>query len=73
MATWQRTLDRAGITDPRLRDDYTRARRAVAAFERGPYVAVRLLLPDSVVPHVIAATPSGPLPSADGSAPCCCP
>ncbi|MFE2427540.1 phytoene/squalene synthase family protein [Streptomyces sp. NPDC059373] len=56
MATWQRTLDRAGITDPRLRDDYTRARRAVAAFERGPYVAVRLLLPDSVVPHVIAAT-----------------
>lgn len=56
MATWQRTLDRAGITDPRLRADYTGVRRLVAAFERGPYTAVRLLLPDSAVPHVIAAT-----------------
>jgi phytoene synthase len=56
MATWQHVLDRAGITTPALREDYTLQRRLIARFERAPYLAVRLLLPDSVVPHVVAAT-----------------
>lgn len=56
MATWQRVLDRAGITAPALREDYTLQRRLIAEFERAPYLAVRLLLPDSAVPHVVAVT-----------------
>ncbi|MBF6046631.1 phytoene/squalene synthetase [Streptomyces sp. NRRL B-1677] len=56
MKTWDRTLTAAGIHGPRLRDDYTRQRSLVAAYRRHAYVAVRLLLPAEVVPHVIAAT-----------------
>ncbi|AZQ74505.1 phytoene/squalene synthetase [Streptomyces luteoverticillatus] len=56
MHTWGRTLTTAGIRDPRLRDDYTRQRKLVAGYKRNAYVAVRLLLPPELVPHVIAAT-----------------
>ncbi|WP_229350644.1 squalene/phytoene synthase family protein [Streptomyces sp. UNOB3_S3] len=56
MRTWDNTLDTAGITDPRLRDDYSRQRALVASYDRPAYLAVRLLLPTGLVPHVIAAT-----------------
>lgn len=56
MATWPKTLDRAGITDPSLRRDYSEQRRLVARFARAEYTAVRLLLPAELVPDVIAAT-----------------
>ncbi|MBB4889650.1 phytoene synthase [Streptomyces netropsis] len=56
MHTWDRTLTAAGIGDPRLRADYTRQRDRVSAYRRHAYVAVRLLLPPALVPHVIAAT-----------------
>ncbi|GAB3958504.1 phytoene/squalene synthase family protein [Actinoallomurus acanthiterrae] len=56
MTTWRRALDAAGITEPRLRKNYTEQRELVARFRRGPYLAARLLLPAPLVPHVIAAT-----------------
>ncbi|WP_328387126.1 squalene/phytoene synthase family protein [Streptomyces sp. NBC_00400] len=56
MATWPKTLDRAGITDPSLRRDYSEQRRLVARYARAEYTAVRLLLPAEFVPDVIAAT-----------------
>jgi phytoene synthase len=56
MPTWLRTLGQAGIKDPVLRRDYGEQRRLVARFARAEYVAVRLLLPASLVPDVIAAT-----------------
>ncbi|MFD7613075.1 squalene/phytoene synthase family protein [Streptomyces sp. NPDC059828] len=56
MPTWSSTLDQAGITESRLRRDYTDQRRLVARFARAEYVAVRLLLPASLIPDVIAAT-----------------
>ncbi|MFD5424392.1 phytoene/squalene synthase family protein [Streptomyces sp. NPDC127084] len=56
MPTWSSTLDQAGITQSLLRSDYTEQRRLVARFARAEYVAVRLLLPASLVPDVIAAT-----------------
>ncbi|MCC3771424.1 squalene/phytoene synthase family protein [Streptomyces sp. UNOC14_S4] len=54
--TWNHVLDSAGIHDPRLREDYTRQRALVARYRRHAYVAVRLLLPGPVIPHVIATT-----------------
>ncbi|MFI9237288.1 phytoene/squalene synthase family protein [Streptomyces sp. NPDC053079] len=56
MHSWDRTLTLAGIRDRQLRDDYTRQRVLVSAYRRHAYVAVRLLLPPALVPHVIAAT-----------------
>ncbi|MEU7136092.1 squalene/phytoene synthase family protein [Streptomyces sp. NPDC046261] len=56
MHAWDRTLTLAGIHDKRLRADYTRQRALVSAYRRHAYVAVRLLLPPALVPHVIAAT-----------------
>ncbi|GAA0617656.1 hypothetical protein GCM10010394_54850 [Streptomyces crystallinus] len=56
MTTWPRTLDRAGITTPALRDAYSAQRGLVARYARAEYTAVRLLLPAPLVPHVIAAT-----------------
>ncbi|MEV4442073.1 squalene/phytoene synthase family protein [Streptomyces sp. NPDC049577] len=56
MRTWKRTLTAAGVEEPRLREEYTRQRAVVAAYRRHAYIAVRLLLPPPVVPHVIAAT-----------------
>ncbi|WP_189302909.1 phytoene/squalene synthase family protein [Streptomyces albospinus] len=55
MSTWTTTLDAAGIQDPQLREDFTRQRSLVARYRRASYVAVRLLLPRPLVPHVIAA------------------
>ncbi|MFD9904644.1 phytoene/squalene synthase family protein [Streptomyces sp. NPDC059063] len=56
MNSWQATLSAAGIDSPRLRADFTRLRRVVSRYRRHQYLAVRLLLPRAVVPHVIAAT-----------------
>ncbi|MCA6096708.1 squalene/phytoene synthase family protein, partial [Streptomyces sp. SCA3-4] len=56
MHLWSRTLTAAGIREPRLRDDYTQQRKTVSAYRRNACLAVRLLLPPPVVPHVIAAT-----------------
>ncbi|MFB7591876.1 squalene/phytoene synthase family protein [Streptomyces sp. NPDC056169] len=52
---WKRALDRAGVTEPRLRRDYTEQRRAVRRFTTAEYAAARLLLPSALVPHVVAA------------------
>ncbi|MEV5510664.1 squalene/phytoene synthase family protein [Streptomyces orinoci] len=56
MRNWDRTLTLAGIDHPRLRADYTRQRQQVAAYRRHAYAAVRLLLPEALAPHIIAAT-----------------
>ncbi|WP_043267757.1 squalene/phytoene synthase family protein [Streptomyces sp. CT34] len=55
MSTWTTMLDAAGVHDPQLREDFTRQRSLVARYRRASYVAVRLLLPRPLVPHVIAA------------------
>jgi len=54
--TWKRCLSAAGIREPELRRDYGDGRRLVARFRRSSYLAARLLLPPSVLPHVVAAT-----------------
>ncbi|MFC5724166.1 phytoene/squalene synthase family protein [Streptomyces gamaensis] len=46
----------AGIDDARVRDAYSRQKALVAAYDRPAYLAVRLLLPPQLVPHVIAVT-----------------
>lgn len=56
MTTWKRSLTAAGVRDPELRGDYDDGRRLVARFRRSSYLAARLLLPPSVLPHVVAAT-----------------
>jgi phytoene synthase len=56
VTTWDRTLDAAAITDPVLRADYTGARGEMARYKREAYLAVRLLLPRPLVPHVLVAT-----------------
>ncbi|GAA2778914.1 squalene/phytoene synthase family protein [Kitasatospora sp. CM 4170] len=56
MGSWESALDAAGITDPGLREDYSRQRRQVTQYKREAVLAARLLLPAPVVPHVIAAT-----------------
>ncbi|HEY8983611.1 MAG TPA: squalene/phytoene synthase family protein [Streptomyces sp.] len=56
MSTWRRGLDAAGVRDAGLRRDYTGQRRTVARYRRTAYLATRLLLPPSVLPHAIAAT-----------------
>ncbi|QCX74045.1 Squalene/phytoene synthase [Streptomyces sp. YIM 121038] len=56
MNSWKATLDAAGIDSPELRADFTRLRRVVSRYRRHQYLAVRLLLPGPIVPHVIAAT-----------------
>ncbi|MFI5527287.1 phytoene/squalene synthase family protein [Kitasatospora sp. NPDC051853] len=56
MSGWTRALDAAGITDPLLRDDYTRQRQQVTRYRREAALAAQLLLPARLVPHVIAAT-----------------
>ncbi|MEU9098615.1 squalene/phytoene synthase family protein [Streptomyces sp. NPDC048361] len=55
MHTWNRTLTVSGINSPELRRDYTTQRALVAGYRRQTYLAVRLLLPPTVVPHVVAA------------------
>ncbi|MFC9848766.1 squalene/phytoene synthase family protein [Streptomyces sp. NPDC060223] len=56
MSTWQRSLTAAGVREPQLRRDYDDGRRLVSRFRRSSYLAARLLLPPSVLPHVVAAT-----------------
>ncbi|MFJ8039824.1 phytoene/squalene synthase family protein [Kitasatospora sp. NPDC096147] len=56
MTGWTKALDAAGITDPGLREDYTRQREQVTRYRREAALAARLLLPARLVPHVIAAT-----------------
>ncbi|MCC2275858.1 squalene/phytoene synthase family protein [Streptomyces sp. ET3-23] len=56
MTSWDTMLDAAGIHDPQLRADFTRGRVLVAGYRRQAYLAVRLLLPPALVPHVVAAT-----------------
>ncbi|MCX5384353.1 squalene/phytoene synthase family protein [Streptomyces sp. NBC_00083] len=55
MRTWNTTLTVSGVHSPRLRQDYTTQRALVAGYRRQTYLAVRLLLPPTVVPHVVAA------------------
>ncbi|WP_052443148.1 phytoene/squalene synthase family protein, partial [Streptacidiphilus neutrinimicus] len=53
---WSRTLDAAGVVDPALRTDYGAQRGAVLRFKPEAYLAVRLLVPPELVPHVVVAT-----------------
>ncbi|MFG2140942.1 squalene/phytoene synthase family protein [Streptomyces sp. NPDC048650] len=55
MGRWERALDAAGVRDSGLRADYSRQRRQVFRFKREMTVAVGLLLPGRMVPHLIAA------------------
>ncbi|WP_406858872.1 squalene/phytoene synthase family protein [Streptomyces sp. HUAS MG47] len=52
---WKRALDRAGVSDARLRRDFTEQRRAVRRYRPAEYAAARLLLPEALLPHVVAA------------------
>ncbi|WP_200304139.1 squalene/phytoene synthase family protein [Streptomyces adelaidensis] len=56
MSAWNQSLDAAGIREPELRRDYGAQRESVARFRRASYLAARLLLPQAVLPHVVAAT-----------------
>ncbi|MFD5733779.1 squalene/phytoene synthase family protein [Streptomyces sioyaensis] len=56
MSMWTTRLDAAGIHDPQLREDFTRQRSLVARYKRAAYIAVLLLLPRPLAPHLIAAT-----------------
>ncbi|MGW0296987.1 squalene/phytoene synthase family protein [Streptomyces anthocyanicus] len=56
MSKWSRSLTAAGVTDPGARRDYDAQRRLVARFRPASYLAVRLLLPPPVLPHVVAMT-----------------
>ncbi|MFI9076148.1 squalene/phytoene synthase family protein [Streptomyces sioyaensis] len=56
MSMWTTRLDAAGIHDPQLREDFTRQRSRVARYKRAAYIAVLLLLPRPLAPHLIAAT-----------------
>ncbi|MEU9298207.1 squalene/phytoene synthase family protein [Streptomyces sp. NPDC048266] len=52
---WKRALDRAGVSERRLRRDYTDQRRQVRRYRTAEYAAARLLLPAALLPHVVAA------------------
>lgn len=56
MNAWKESLDAAGIREPALRRDYDAQRRLVSRFRRTSYLAVHLLLPRPMLPHVVAAT-----------------
>jgi phytoene synthase len=56
VGSWERALDAAGVRDPGLRAEYGRLREQVARYRREAALAVQLLLPAALVPHVIAAT-----------------
>ncbi|MFF4924291.1 squalene/phytoene synthase family protein [Kitasatospora sp. NPDC001261] len=55
MGRWERALDAAGVQAPELRADYGRQRQQVADYKREVAVAAAMLLPERMVPHVIAA------------------
>ncbi|MFB7183235.1 phytoene/squalene synthase family protein [Streptomyces sp. NPDC056257] len=54
MPSWRTTLTAAGISGPRLRDDYTHAARRVLRREPAPYLALRLLAAPPLVPYLAA-------------------
>ncbi|MET9464611.1 squalene/phytoene synthase family protein [Streptomyces sp. NPDC006544] len=54
MTTWRTTLTSAGISDTRLRADYTYAARRVLRREPAPYLALRLLAAPPLVPWLAA-------------------
>ncbi|WKD30854.1 phytoene/squalene synthase family protein [Streptomyces xanthophaeus] len=54
MPSWRTTLTGAGISGPRLRDDYTHAARRVLRREPAPYLALRLLAAPPLVPALAA-------------------
>lgn len=54
MPSWPTTLTGAGISGPRLRDDYTHAARRVLRREPAPYLALRLLAAPPLVPALAA-------------------
>ncbi|MFK0043706.1 squalene/phytoene synthase family protein [Streptomyces sp. NPDC090741] len=54
MPSWRTTLTAAGITGPRLRDDYTYVARRVLRREPAPYVTLRLLAAPPLVPWLTA-------------------
>ncbi|MER5808349.1 squalene/phytoene synthase family protein [Streptomyces sp. NPDC002033] len=54
MPSWRTTLTRAGITAPRLREDYTHAARRVLRREPAPYLTLRLLADPALVPWLTA-------------------
>ncbi|MEU5537618.1 squalene/phytoene synthase family protein [Streptomyces sp. NPDC020362] len=55
MGRWERALDAAGVHAPGLRADYSRQRQQVARYKREVAAAAGLLLPQAMVPHVMAA------------------
>ncbi|WP_459648068.1 squalene/phytoene synthase family protein [Kitasatospora sp. Ki12] len=55
MSRWERALDAAGVHDPGLRADFGRQRDRVSRYKREVTLAAGLLLPDRMVPPVIAA------------------
>ncbi|WP_329460999.1 phytoene/squalene synthase family protein [Streptomyces sp. NBC_01431] len=55
MQTWNKALTAAGVDSPSLRQDYTQQGALVSGYRRHTYVAIRLLLPPVLVPHVVAA------------------
>ncbi|MFJ3231018.1 squalene/phytoene synthase family protein [Streptomyces sp. NPDC086787] len=56
MSAWNKSLDAAGIDEPRSRGDYGAQRKLVARYKPTSYLAARLLLPPRLLPHVVAAT-----------------
>ncbi|MGW6982717.1 phytoene/squalene synthase family protein [Streptomyces sp. NPDC054932] len=54
MPSWSKTLTAAGMSGPRLRDDYTYAARRVLRREPAPYLALRLLAAPPLVPFLAA-------------------
>ncbi|ROQ94525.1 phytoene synthase [Streptomyces sp. 2132.2] len=54
MPSWRTTLTAAGITDPRLREDYTHVARRVLRREPAPYLTLRLLAAPPLVPWLTA-------------------
>ncbi|MFE2879961.1 squalene/phytoene synthase family protein [Streptomyces roseus] len=54
MPSWRTTLTAAGISDPRLREDYTHVARRVLRREPAPYVTLRLLVAPPLVPWLTA-------------------
>ncbi|AYN41609.1 phytoene/squalene synthetase [Streptomyces dangxiongensis] len=56
MNAWKESLSAAGIREPELRRDYDAQRQLVSRFRRTSYLAARMLLPRSMLPHVVAVT-----------------
>ncbi|MDQ0931283.1 phytoene/squalene synthase family protein [Streptomyces turgidiscabies] len=55
MRSWQRCLDAAGVTSGTDRAAYSKAKQFMLSREPAGHLAVRLLIPDRLQPHVLAA------------------